>query len=262
MSQDHSSTVNPFALAKDSPRTERALSDQHERGGFVPGLTLGMLAVVLTGFGPTFLLRILFDVPDIPTYLILHGAVSTTWFVLLFVQSLLVGRGSLKLHGRLGMGGVVVALAMVVSGVQTSLGMIPRRLADGMHLDAAELEFLGLISSANFAFFLVFPTLVLLAVLSRRRPDVHRRLMLVASISILGPAAIRISSWFGEIPNPITPIIVFGFLAALVFYDISTRGRPHAATILAATFAIAVNATFQLLGIGDAVIAHQIASWG
>jgi hypothetical protein len=40
-----------------------------------------MLAIVVVGFAPTLLVRPLFDVPAIPAYLYVHGAVLCTWFV-------------------------------------------------------------------------------------------------------------------------------------------------------------------------------------
>ena len=250
--------VQPRLMSSDPPAMARARA----KLTFPGGLSLAMLVVILVGFAPTFFLRAFFDVPEIPGYLILHGAVSTTWFVLAFVQTQLAAHRNLRLHRRLGIGGVIVAFAAVASGVQTSLGMVPRRLAAGMHLDAAELEFLGLISSANIAFFIMFPVLIALAIGFRRRPAIHHRLMLVASISMIGPAAMRIASWFGEVPNPITPIIVFGFLAALIGHDIRAEGRSHAATIAGAAFAILVGVSVQLIKFGDKIIAWQLAQFG
>jgi hypothetical protein len=266
MSQEHSGTFDPLLERGSGPASTvaaaAAYGRRHERSVFPSALALGMLVVILVGFGPTFFLRAFFDVPEIPYYLLVHGAMSATWFVLLFVQTRLVASGRTALHRSLGIAGAVVALAMLVSGIQTSLGMIPRRLAAGIHVDAAELEFLGFIASANFAFFVAFPTLIALALWYRRRVDVHRRLMLVASVTILGPAAIRIASWFGDVPNPIVPVIIFGFLGAVIANDVVTRRRPHAATIAAAVFALGLNGVFQLIGVGDAVLAYQIARYG
>lgn len=243
-----------------SGATGRATASRAAQSSFMPAMALGMLLVILLGFGPTFFLRALFDVPEIPFYLFVHGGVSTAWFALLVAQATLVARGRTRLHRQLGIAAAAVGAAMVASGVQTSLGMVPRRLAAGIHMDAAEIDFIGAVASANFAFFAVFPTLVGLALWLRRKPDIHRRLMMVASISILGPAALRIATWFGEIPNPVTPIIVFGFLIALIAHDIATRGRPHGATLLGALYAIVVSVAFQLAGVGDAVVAHQLAN--
>jgi uncharacterized membrane protein YozB (DUF420 family) len=237
-------------------------SGTRTRSTFASRMALAMLAVILIGFGPTFFLRVFFDVPEIPGYLLVHGAVCTAWFVLLLLQTRLVAHGNARWHRRLGLISVPVMVAMVASGIQTSLGMIPRRLAEGMHLDAAELDFLATISSANFSFFIVFPVLIVSALYWRRSVDVHRRLMLVASISIIGPAAMRIASWFAEVPNPINTVIILGFLAALIVHDFATRGRPHRTTVAAAAFVIAVNVAFQLLGIGDAVIAYQMERFG
>jgi uncharacterized membrane protein YozB (DUF420 family) len=262
VSQESMRVLDPLEITRESALGAAVGSRPRTRTRFAYVLALGMLAVVVTGFGPTFFLRVFFDVPDIPYYLIVHGTLCTAWFVLLVAQTRLVAAGRAAMHRRLGLCGAAIAVAMVASGIQTSLGMVPRRLAEGLHLDTAELDFLGIISSANFSFFIVFPTLIALALYCRRRVDVHRRLMLVASISIIGPATMRISSWFGEIPNPISTIIVFGFLAVLIINDVMMRGRPHVATMAAAAFTVVVNVAFQVLGVGDAVIGYQMARYG
>jgi hypothetical protein len=49
-----------------------------------------LLLVVLVGFARTLYLRPLFDVLPVPGYLILHGAVTTAWFVGVSLQTSLV----------------------------------------------------------------------------------------------------------------------------------------------------------------------------
>jgi hypothetical protein len=52
-------------------------------------MSVAMLAILTLGFAPTLLLRPLFDVPPIPLYLIVHGAVLFAGFIWFLVQSAL-----------------------------------------------------------------------------------------------------------------------------------------------------------------------------
>jgi hypothetical protein len=104
----------------------------------------------------------------------------------------------------------------------------------------------------------VFPTLVGLAIYFRRRVDTHLRLMLIATVEMLGPAAARIGSWGGVYPALITTVM-FGLLGVLVIHDLWARRRVHLATVLGFAFLIGVNATFQASGVGPAIVAYRLA---
>jgi hypothetical protein len=77
---------------------------------------------------------------------------------------------------------------------------------------------------------LVFPILVGAGFYFRRRPDVHKRLMLLATISILSAAVARL-------PYVLSggPLAFFGltdlFVLPVVIYDLISRGRVHRATV-------------------------------
>jgi hypothetical protein len=217
--------------------------------------------VNVVGFGPTFYFRPFFDVPDIPLYLYLHGAVGTAWFVLVVAQTLLIARRNIIAHRRLGWTGAILALIVLVYGVYTSTNMVPRNVAAG-NTSAAEIALFSAVTAADLAGFIVFPTLVVLGVWFRRSADLHKRLMLLASWSILGPAVARIASWFGSIPNPVGLMILLCFAVALIVHDIRTRGRPHRVTLLATLFFVIVNAGMQLSGIGSTLVQARLAAGG
>jgi hypothetical protein len=91
----------------------------------------------------------------------------------------------------------------------------------------------------NFASFLAFSTFVLAAILLRRHPDAHKRLMFLASFSIVSPALARISRWtvFGGVENPQFGLVLLILaLAALVVNDVVSLRRVHPATIIAGGF--------------------------
>jgi hypothetical protein len=234
-----------MSVTADDPAAVAA--DPRARSRFAAGMALAMLLVNLIGFGPTLYLRPLFDVPPIPGYLYLHGAAGTAWFVLLVVQTMLIAQHRADLHRRLGWAGVAVAAVVLVSGIVTSSNMVPRNVALGLTSEADLALYIN-VTSADNAAFITFPTLVLLAAWWRRRPDIHRRLMLLASATIIGPAA----------ANPIVVGLVFGFLIALIVHDLWTRRRPHAATVLGILFVVTVGAGMRIAGVGETLVQQRM----
>ena len=91
-----------------------------------------------------------------------------------------------------------------------------------------------------------FAALVCAAVIFRRNTQAHKRLMLLASIYVLGPALARIARLpgFGGESGPLVPMVLLGLLATVIVYDVVIRRRRHVATVagiatIVATFAIA-----------------------
>ena len=227
-------------------------------GRFAVGMAVAMLAVNVIGFGPTLYLRAAFDVPKIPFYLYAHGAVGTAWFVLVIAQARLIGTRQVRKHRKLGWLGVGLAALLLMLGVYTSTHMVSRNAALGA-VSEADIRLYGVVTSADLAGFIIIPTLIALAILFRRRIDVHMRLMLLATLEMLGPATTRIASWFGEIPNPVIPIVLLGFVAAMGIHDVRARGRVHPATALGTLFLLAVILGVRLSGVGPAIVAHRLA---
>jgi hypothetical protein len=227
------------------------------RSRFAVGMAVTMLAVNLVGFGPTLYLRPLFDVPPIPAYLYAHGAAGTAWFVLLVLQTMLVAQRRVSTHRRLGWIGGAVAVAVLASGIYTSTNMVPRNAAAGLTSEA-DIRLYSAVTAADNAAFIVFPTLVLLAILFRHRADVHQRFMLLASCSIIGPAAARIGSWYGPIPNVVTAACIWSFFLALVLRDVWARRRPHWATVVGVVLFVVANAGMQRSGMGPALVERRL----
>ena len=106
----------------------------------------------------------------------------------------------------------------------------------------------------NFFTLLMFAAFVSLAVVFRKRPEAHKRLMLLASMSIVGPALARLPRW---------PIFAGGFeagrncaiagvltmFALLLTYDVVTRKKPHPASWIGMVLILASLAGAVFLGI-------------
>ena len=193
------------------------------RPAFYLILSLVMAAVIIGGFSRT--------VPDdftaspsLPVLLFVHGAIFSLWVVLLVTQPALIFRGSIRLHRRLGLAGAVLAAAMVVMALAATFVAIHDNLVPSFFPPAVFL-------AMNTIGILVFGALVTAGVKLRRQADWHRRLMLCATVSILGPGIGRLLPMdsFGHA----APMVMFGvimlFALAGPAYDLITRRRVHAA---------------------------------
>jgi hypothetical protein len=251
-------------LAAESVATpgRRRIASRSRFFTVVSGVTL---LIVLSGFAPTLYLRPLFKPAPIPWYLYLHGALLTSWFALLFVQSVLIRSGRIAVHRRLGVAGAVLAAAIPFAGLMATFGAVPRVLAGGLTLDSdasalgigvsGPLEaFLSGVVWGNLSAALTFSALVWTAIFLRRRPAAHKRLMVVGTVAILGPALARLARLpiFGGEQGPFTPIVLLVLLGAVVVHDAITIRRIHPATLVGIIFAIAMTLASALIASSDA----------
>lgn len=107
---------------------------------------------------------------------------------------------------------------------------------------------------------LVFGILVGTAFYFRNKPDTHKRLMLLATITLLPAAVARLPFQFVETGGP---FVFFGltdlFIVPLLVYDFATRGRPHRATVLGSLLLIISHPLRMVIGTTQAWIAF--ATW-
>lgn len=156
------------------------------RHRFYQAAALVMGVLVLIGFARTFYLRQWFDVPPISVLLFLHGVVFTAWFALFVVQARLIAGHNARLHRKIGPWGVALAVIVVVTSLMTIVESASSLRPRPMGLNAHQFTFVPLIGIVGFA------ALFGAAIAWRRRADLHRRLILLAMITILGPPVARI----------------------------------------------------------------------
>jgi hypothetical protein len=221
-----------------------------------------LLSFLLIGFAPTLYLRAFFDVPPIPAYLYVHGGVLTAWFIWFVVQTAMVRAGRTALHRRFGVVGAIIAAAVVVAGPMATMGFVARLRAHGIDWDTdmsavPELGIEGVpmvrfaadVFWGNFLGITVFAGLVVAAILLRRKPHAHKRLMLLASIASIGPALARISRWpvFGGEDGPFVPIVFLGSMAVLIVYDVIAARHLHRATLIGCAVIVLALIATQLI---------------
>jgi hypothetical protein len=205
---------------------------------------LMLLLILLGGFSRTFYLRPMFSAHPLPPLLYVHGAALTLWFVLAALQAWWVQAGSLRRHRRNGYAVAAFAGLVVVMGLAVDL-----RLGGEISSphDGEMIVFWG-----NLFTLALFAAFVSLGVLFRKQPEVHKRLMLLASFSIVGPALARLADFSpgGPGARPLYGIIglllLFGSLLA---YDLVVRRRPHPVSAVGALAILASLGAAVFLGL-------------
>lgn len=194
---------------------------------FYVAMSIAVVITVFAGFAPTFYLRPRFTSAPLMPLLQVHGVVFTSWIALFVTQTVLVARHRVDLHRRLGVAGGVIAVLMVLIGVSTAV----IRASQGA-TPAPELSPL-IFLTVPLGDMLVFSILVSAGFYFRRRPDVHKRLMLLATISILAAAIARLPFAIMQAGPPAFFGFTDIFIVACVVYDLVTLRRIHRATALA-----------------------------
>lgn len=203
---------------------------QHQSKFFLY-VSYALLVIVLIGFSPTYYLRAFFDVPAIPLYVYGHGAVLTAWFIWFCVQTTAVNNGRVALHRRLGAVGITIGILVLLSGAAAAMELAPRLLEKYGNIDSDISRIAGVVWG-NIGMLVAFMGFLVAAVLNRRRSEIHKRLMYLASIGIILPAFGRIAK-FPMIDLPEPPLAFAGLLTFLVLlgiFDKTNTGSVHRVT--------------------------------
>ena len=225
------------------------------RDRFFFAMACTLLLLVLIGFTPTLFLRAFFPVPPIPAYLYVHGAVLTSWYVWLAMQAWLIQSGRLAAHRQLGVIGAALGVAVAGITLFVTLSASRRIVPPGVDLDA-DVSVLGLGFSGvpivefgarqvwgNLAGVCTFALLFGSAILLRGRPVVHKRLVLLAGMSIMGPSLQRIAQWpvLGSAGGALAPIVGISLWLAVIVHDLITTRRVHPATLIGIGVSLAIG---------------------
>ena len=218
------------AAALDTAAAFRAPAADHwdRDRRFFTGMAVAAMLVVFAGFAPSYYLKSVVARPTVSgmqtlsPLLHVHGLVFTAWIILFLIQTRLIAARRVALHRRLGVAGVLLAAVMVALGSAAAIDAARR----GATPPGGPPPLVFMI--IPFADMVIFSTLVGAGIWFRARGDIHKRLMLTSTISLLTAAIARLP---GVIP--LGPLAYFAltdlFVVAGLVYDRITRGRVHPA---------------------------------
>ena len=233
---------------------------------FYAWMGLTTVAIAVIGFMPTYFLPLVQGQFQAPPIIHIHGMIFFGWTVLFASQTWLVASGKTSAHRTWGMLGVAWATAMVFIVFATVAVRINILSAAGYRNEALAFSWV------QIGGILLFATIIVLAIVNVKKPEVHKRLMLLGTVALLDAPIAR---WFlvflapptppGQIAPPpplfitIPPALVADLLIIVAMvYDWRTRGRPHPVYLIGGAALLAYQLTRPL--IGDTAIWQSIAA--
>jgi hypothetical protein len=234
---------------------------------FYVRMAAAFIAIAVVGFAPTYWVPMLRGTLDVPPFAHVHAVVFYGWTLLFLKQTTLAASGRVARHREFGVGGVALATAMLLVGLGLAVNTLRRFEAAGLS-DSGRAFAIVSVSAIT-----LFGALFVAAVLNVRTPAVHKRLMLVATVSLMQPAIARWFLYFlapdvpaGSIapPPPMGVTILPAVLADLLivwamFHDRRTIGHVHR-TYWIAGAAVVATQVLRLPLSGTAAWSHA-AGW-
>ena len=220
---------------------------------FYSGMAVLLCVCVYIGFGPTYFHAGMLRAPLPSPILHVHGAVFTLWMAIFTLQAAFISAHRVKWHRSFGTVAFCLPPIMVVLGVIAAVDALHRGVRIGP-LDPSVSLAIPLIGIAAF-------TVVIYASWrARRRPDAHKRLILIATIGLVGAAFGRFPWDRLGVPPAAGAMLGVGVaLLLLLAFELVTLRRIHRSTMWAAPLMFASIAFAVPIGMTHAW--HVFASW-
>jgi hypothetical protein len=242
---------------------------------FYLAVALFMILLSFAGFSPSIADQSRRSALPTPL-VVVHGALALAWLLLFLAQATLVATRRVPVHRRLGLVGPLVAVAMIVVGYLVTVNMVRRGydlsgdlnrvlLAPGAPPPPAATILFPL------AELLAFGSLVAAGLSYRHRPDIHKRLMLLALIPLAQePVNHLVGHLIGHWPALFStgrsvsraagPAVTLLFLAIGALHDRASEGRVHPVSVWVPALLLAWMVALPLLVLPSAAW-HALAAW-
>lgn len=184
---------------------------------------IGMMAVLI-GFFKTFISPMAQGSFHAPAIIHIHGAFAFSWVTLFLIQTLLINKSKYKTHQTLGFVGIFIAMGVLVTMVPAGVHVVKRDLKNGAD-DSAYSSLIGVLTSGILYF-----SLVIAGIINRKKPETHKRLMLLSLIVVLWPAWFRFRHYFPAVPRPdiwFALVLAYSLIVVAWIWDKIKNGRIH-----------------------------------
>lgn len=198
---------------------------------------VGIIAI-LVGFSKTFIIPIISGTKTWPWAIYAHAGFVFGWVLIFLTQSLLIQSKKYNTHISIGRWAALIAVGAAVSIIPASLYQVERELKEGLGQTAIS-SIVGSLASA-----IMFLTLVILGIVNRKRPQVHKRLMLLATILLIWPAWFRWRHYFPSVERPdiwFAVVLADSLIIVAFIWDWLRNKRIHPALLCGGFFIIAEN---------------------
>jgi hypothetical protein len=233
-----------------------AAAQRRTRRTFYVVLAVFMTVLVGVGFWPSYYGPLVRGAAQAPVVLHIHGVIFIGWMALLISQTTLAARGKLRAHRALGSIGIGYGVVLWL------LGLLVSFVAPVMHVNAGEwtVDEAATFLPIPLGDMVLFGGFFAAAVAYRDKSEIHKRLMVMATIAVVFAAAFRLQN--AGVPMSWAIVVWYVPLVIAMAYDLYSRGRIHAVYwIGAGVMAIALlrlpfalGTTELWLGIGRPII--------
>jgi hypothetical protein len=186
--------IQPMTTASlDIPHVPASRAGKPAAERYFYSIAIGLLlALVVAGFQLFYFHGRMYPgqplIPPIKPLIITHGVAMSLWMLLAITQPLLVAGGRRRAHMALGKAAAVLAVFLVALGLK--LGVDSTRVAPpGLMFGPLTPKQFMLVPVGTIALFALFVTT---GVLMRKRPDIHRPMMFLATLTVVAAAISRI----------------------------------------------------------------------
>lgn len=204
---------------------------------------IGIIAI-LVGFSKTFIIPLVSGTKTWPLTIYAHAFFVFGWVIIFLTQSLLIQNKKYKIHIFIGRWAAFIAVGAAISIIPASLFQIERELKEGLGQTAIS-SIVGSLASAT-----MFLILVTLGILNRKRPQVHKRFMLLATIILIWPAWFRWRHYFPSVERPdiwFAVVLSDSLILVAFIWDWLKNKYIHPALLYGGLFIIAENVMEILL---------------
>jgi hypothetical protein len=195
---------------------------------FYSGMAVLLCVCVFIGFSPTYYQAGLLRAPLPSPILHVHGPVFTLWMLLFVVQAAFISARRVAWHRSLGTVAFCLPPLMIVLGVWAAVDAFHRGARIGPLPSEVSLA-IPLVGILGFAI------VIFASWRARRRPDAHKRLILIATIGLVSAALGRFP-WsrigFPPAAGAVTGVGIL--LLILLGYELISIRRIHRSTMWAA----------------------------
>jgi hypothetical protein len=215
---------------------------------------VGVLSLffVVAGFSPTYFIPMASGTYHAKPLYHIHGAMYFLWILLIITQPLLVRMRFTNMHRRIGVFGLILAAGMFIIGVTMAFVAGKANFVKGAG-DTA-LSFL-IVSLTDM---LLFGTFTALTLLNLRNSEMHKRLILLATLSILPAAFGRIIGIY-QLNSLLGFFIQESLLILGIGYDLYVRKGIHPVYIWGGSAVVIIHLVRIPLGETEAWMAF--ANW-
>lgn len=216
---------------------------------------VGLLAALI-GFAKTFFIPVAKGSFEAPVIIHVHGAFAFAWIFLFVIQTSLIHFRNYRLHKYMGISGIFIAAGIFITMIPTAIFVVHREMSQGFG-ESAYSGLLGVVTSG-----VLFFGLVLAGIINRKKPDYHKRLMLLATIVVLWPAWFRFRHYFPSVPRPeiwFALVLADSLIVVSWIWDQLKNGSIHPVFKYVGTFII-IEQCLEV-AMFDTPIYQKVAKW-